>query len=36
MAIRHVMETRDPTQLQKQIHTHDEHVDWKMMSVRSR
>lgn len=36
LATRHVMETRDPTQLQKQIHTHHEHVDWKMMSMRSR
>ncbi|KAK7374927.1 hypothetical protein VNO80_08370 [Phaseolus coccineus] len=36
MAIRHVMETRDPTQFQKQIHTHDEHVDWEMMSMRTK
>ncbi|ESW11140.1 hypothetical protein PHAVU_008G005200 [Phaseolus vulgaris] len=36
MARRHVTETRDPTQFQKQIHTHDEHEDWKMMSVRTK
>ncbi|KAG5020401.1 hypothetical protein JHK87_016256 [Glycine soja] len=29
MARRHVMETRDPTHFQKQIHTH---VDWKASS----
>ncbi|CAJ1844744.1 unnamed protein product [Sphenostylis stenocarpa] len=36
MAIRHVMETRDPTNFQKQIHTHHEHVDRKLMSVRTK
>ncbi|KAL5167710.1 IST1-like protein [Glycine soja] len=33
MARRHVMETRDPTHFQKQIHTR---VDWKVMSARTR
>ncbi|RDY13659.1 IST1-like protein, partial [Mucuna pruriens] len=36
MVRRHVMETRDPTHFPKQIHTHHEHVDRKMMSVRTK
>ncbi|TKY64777.1 IST protein [Spatholobus suberectus] len=36
MVRRHESETRDPTHFPKQTHTHHTHVDWKMMSVRTR
>ncbi|XP_020224790.1 uncharacterized protein LOC109806714 [Cajanus cajan] len=32
----HAMETKGPTHFPKEIHTNHEHLDWKMMSVRTR